>query len=113
MTLNELRTVLESVVMNGELIFDGKVAYRAFPENDAPELPFICYQASQTENFKADNSVYQKRQGIDIELYTQYKDEDVENALEDVLNASELLWEKYEEYIDSEKMYQITYEVII
>lgn len=91
--------------------FEGKVAYRAFPKDDAPELPFVCYLATNSNNFVADNKVYQKIQGIDIELYTRNKDEISESRIEDALDANNIVWEKYEESIDSENCFQITYEI--
>ena len=104
MSLNELNTALKSI--SG---FDKKVAYRAFPVGKAPKLPFICYQATQTNNFDADNSVYQVIQGVDIELYTAKKDEATEALVEEKLAECNLVWQKYEEYLDSENCYMITY----
>lgn len=106
MTLSELNTVLNSIPG-----FSNKVAYRAFPKGKAPKLPFICYLATQTNNFDADNTVYHVVQSVDIELYTKLKDTDSESAVETVLNDNHIIWEKYEEYLDDEECYQITYEV--
>lgn len=106
MTLAELHDILSSIPG-----FANKVAYRAFPKGKAPKLPFICYLCTQTDNFDADDSVYYVIQGIDIELYTKTKDVTTEEAVETVLNNNNIVWEKYEEYIDDEECYQITYEV--
>lgn len=108
MTLAELYTKL-----NGITGFDKKVAYRAFPVGDAPELPYICYQATQTDNFNADNAVYEVIQGVDVELYTENKDLTSEAAIESMLDTAEIPWEKYEEYLDDENCYMITYEIEI
>ena len=106
MTLKDLNTALNAIPG-----FDKKVAYRAFPVGKAPKLPFICYLCTNTDNFAADDYVWQIIQGIDIELYTAKKDEKSEKAVEDKLNELELVWDKYEEYIDSENCYMITYSV--
>lgn len=106
MTLAELNIILKSIPG-----FTSKVAYRAFPKGKAPKLPFICYSCTQTDNFDADDSVYYVIQGVDIELYTKTKDVTTEEAVETVLNNNNIVWEKYEEYIDDEECYQITYEV--
>lgn len=106
MTLAELHTILTSITG-----FSNKVAYRAFPKGKAPKLPFICYLCTNTNNFDADNAVYHVIQGVDIELYTKMKDTASETAVETALNNNHIVWEKYEEYIDDEEMYQITYEV--
>lgn len=106
MTLSELFTILNNITN-----FKDKVAYRAFPVGKAPQLPFICLMATQTNNFKADNKVYKVIQGVDIELYSKLKDETSEALIEAVLDANNIVWEKYEDYIDDEEVYQITYEV--
>lgn len=104
MTLKELNAALQTIPG-----FTKKVAYRAFPVGKAPKLPFICYLCTNTNNFDADESVYQVIQEVDIELYTAKKDEASETAVEDKLNECGLVWEKYEEYLDSENCYMITY----
>ena len=104
MTLKELNAALQTIPG-----FAKKVAYRAFPVGKAPKLPFICYLCTNTNNFDADESVYQVIQEVDIELYTAKKDEASETAVEDKLNECGLVWEKYEDYLDSENCYMITY----
>lgn len=108
MTLTELNTILTGITG-----FKDKVTYRAFPVGAAPKLPFICYLETNTNNFNADAKVYVKRQYVDIELYTRLKSPSVEELVESALDDNKLVWEKYEEYIDSEEVYQITYEVLI
>lgn len=106
MTLAELNNILTSIPG-----FADKVTYRAFDKGKAPKMPFICYLATQTNNFDADNAVYHVIQGVDIELYTKRKDITSETAVETALNSNNIVWEKYEEYLDDEGCYQITYEV--
>lgn len=106
MTLSDLYTILNSITM-----FKDKVTYRAFPEGHAPKLPYICYLATQTNNVKADNKVYHVIQGVDVELYTREKDLAAEAALESAFNNNDIVWEKYEDYIEDDKVYQITYEL--
>lgn len=108
MTLTELKNILQGI--EG---FENKVTYRAFPVNHAPKLPYICYLETNTSNFNADSKVYVKRQYVDVELYTKMKDPSVEALVEEALNENLIIWEKYEEYISSEEVYQITYEVVI
>lgn len=98
-------------ILNGISIFSGKVAYRCFPVGSAPQLPFICYLETSTNNVFADNKVRKVIRGIDIELYTETKEPDTESALEEALSNSCIPWNKYEQYIDSEKCYQITYSL--
>ena len=108
MTLQDLNTALNSIPG-----FDKKVAYRAFPVGKAPKLPFICYLCTNTNNFVADNFVYKVVQEVDIELYTAKKDEKSEQAIESMLNENSIVWEKYEDYLDSEDCYMISYTITI
>lgn len=98
-------------ILNSIAGFEGKVAYYSFPVGKAPKLPFIVYMATNSNNFIADNKVYHKIQEVDIELYTKNKDIVSENLIEDTLDSNSIVWEKYEEYIDSENCFQITYTI--
>ncbi len=108
MTLAEIFTML-----NGITGFKDKVAYRAFPVGKTPELPFICYLDTYTSNFFADNKVYTVIQELDIELYSQLKDITSESLIEAELNAHDLTWQKSEEYIPSEDMYEVVYTITV
>lgn len=108
MTLSELNTALQAITG-----FDKKVAYRAFPVGKAPKLPFICYLATNTDNFDADNIVYKVIQNVDIELYTKSKSETTEASVEAKLEELGLVWEKYEEWLDSEECYEIVYSITL
>lgn len=106
MTLLELVNLLRSTGF--------PVAYSHFEnteENPAPNPPFICYVIPDTENFKADNQVYHKISDVDIELYTDYKDFEAEKKIENVLDENKIPYDSYELYIESEKLFQKTYEV--
>lgn len=109
MTLNELYTLLITIPGFDE----EKIAYRFFPREKVPELPYIVYLETSTDNFSADNIVYHKIQNVDIELYTKNKDMISEEAVETLLNANSIFWEKSEDYLDSEQMYMITYSIQI
>lgn len=88
------------------------VAYHHFIEATAP--PYIAYYRSETNNFYADNKVYQKVDTYRIELYTMQKDITLEAQLEELLENMELPYEVIaESYIENEKVYQVIYEVNI
>ena len=108
MSLKDLYTLLKSITG-----FSDKIAYRAFPEDAAPALPFIVYYVENSDNFMADGKVYLQKNEVVIELYTQNKDVASEALLEAKLDANCIPWNKYEEYIDSEHMYQISYDITI
>ncbi len=106
MTLADIYSMLTGI--NG---FENKVAYRAFPEGEAPALPFICYLDTQTYNFIADNKVYSVIQEIDIELYSKLKDTASEALIEAAFAANSIVWEKYDDYLEDEKVYEVIYTI--
>lgn len=88
-------------------------AYDHFAEGESPSPPFLCFLYPRAENFSADGVVYHHFERLDIELYTDYKDPDTEAAIETILTAHELFYEKSEVWIESEKLYEVLYEVVI
>ena len=84
-------------------------AYDHFAEGESPEPPFICYLLPASDNFAADGTVYFPITEIDIELYTDKKDPEIEKRLEDQLIQSGIFFEKTETWIDSEKLYEVLY----
>lgn len=101
MTLEALASALESTGL--------PVTYLAWPEGSAPPLPFICYLVVSSNNLFADGQVYLTVQRIHVELYTKVKDLDAESRVEDALR--EIPWQKSETYLNTEKCYQILYEI--
>ena len=106
MTLQELKTALSAVLPD-------KVIYNAWPIGEAPPLPYICYYSTGSDNFAADNVVYDSQRPVRIELYTKQKDLATEAALEAKLGLSGLYWTRDESYIDDEKVFLTIYEVTI
>ena len=87
-------------------------AYLQFPEDgSAPPPPFICYYYTGDNDLKADNVNYQKIRQLTVELYCDNKNFTLESAVESALTSNGFVYSKYEEYIDSEKMYMTTYEM--
>lgn len=93
--------------------------YYSWPEDDpahpVPPLPYIVWYFPNTDNFAADDRVYSHIETLNIELYTRTKDFETEAAVEAVLAAHGIVWERQESWIESEKMYEVLYttEVII
>lgn len=86
------------------------VAYDHF--NTATTPPFIAFRRYNTNNFGADNVVYKKINNYYIELYTEYKDVDLEEELEDLLTSEGIFFNvESETYIEDEKMYEIIYTI--
>lgn len=85
-------------------------AYYQFPEGTAQPTPFICFYYPGLDGFHADNGYYAKLVSLNIELYTDEKDFELEARLESILDEHEMPYRKLESYIDSEKMLMQTYE---
>lgn len=91
--------------------FADKVTYYAWPEKEAPPLPYICYVERDSDNFIADGIVYSPANQIDIELYSLLKDPASELAIESALTDAGLIYEKTCDFITSENCYLTTYEI--
>ena len=88
-------------------------AYHQFELEDAIAPPFICWLVPGCDNFAADGKVFFSANEVHIELYTDQKDFELERRVEKVLEQREIYWEKSEEYIESEKMYEVLYELTV
>lgn len=86
-------------------------AYFQFPEGTAQTCPFVVFFFVETDDLYADESNYQRIERINVELYTDEKDFGAEAAVESVLSSNGLTYYKEENYIESEKMWQIAYEM--
>ena len=106
MTLEALKDILEAIPD-----LRGKIVYRQFKEGSAPALPFVCFYVDNTDNFKADNTVYLPRKNVIIELYTAIKSPATEQLIETALDNAGIPWDYTESYIDSESCYLIAYNV--
>ena len=85
-------------------------AYEQFNDNTPQEPPFICWFFARDDDFKADNQNYSNIEVLNIELYTRYKDFELDDTVEAVLQAAGLVWYKETNYIEAEKIFQTAYE---
>ena len=81
-----------------------QATYSHWSEGDAPLLPYICWRLPNSDNFAADNKVYQQVEQLVIELYTEARDFTLEKTVADVLDSHELVWERDSNWIASEAM---------
>jgi hypothetical protein len=88
-------------------------SYYQFDENTAVAPPFICFYYPEDFDLKADGINYKKITSLVIELYTDSKDFASEAAVENVLRSHGLAWSRVETYIDSEKLYMVTFNTSI
>lgn len=74
-----------------------------------PAMPYLLWEETATDNFYADGRVCLKIRHIQVELYTEKKDEMAEQKLENALMGYP--WQKTSEsWIESEKFFQTIYE---
>ena len=90
---------------------DFPFAYHHFVEGESPDPPFVIFLSPGENTFSADNLMYHSFTQLDIELYTDRKAPWAEKQVEDVLKRHHLYYTKTETYIDSEKLYEVLYEM--
>ena len=101
MTYKEIADMISSMGLS--------YTYNSFPNNEAPQPPYIVFNYPEREDFGADNENYVNIDVLNLELYTSNKDFQTEANIEAVLKANGFFYEKSETYIRSENLFQITY----
>lgn len=99
--MDEVQKILEG--------FGVPFAYDHFAEGEVVDPPFICYRMPDTDNFSADGIVYLNICYVNIELYTDRKDPDLERKLENLLTEAGIFFDKDETWIESEKLYETVF----
>ena len=79
----------------------------------APSPPFMVYLEEDSTNFGADNKVWSKLLNYSIEVYTDYKDLELEKKIEDILDSNNIYYETTEVYIQQQNLYQRVYSITI
>jgi len=107
MTFSELNTMVQSIGLPSN--------YYQWPDGAAPDLPFVLFYYPSRDDFYADGINYVKNTKMNLELYTENKDFSLESSVESVLEENGISYEKEEQYITSERMYEVLYtmEVLI
>ena len=80
---------------------------------DRVEPPYIVFIRPTADTVSSDYKVHGKYQNYNIELYTNKKDLVAEKKLEDIIGLIDPEYDTLETYIDTEKMYQVTYSITI
>lgn len=70
--------------------------------------PFLTFTV-ESNNFSADNRVYNKGLSFRAVLYTVEKSPDLEERIETIFDNNEIVWEREEIYLDDELVYQEIY----
>jgi len=85
--------------------------YFLFEEKEAVEPPFLVWYLPESNNFFADGIVYEKIARLNLELYTDQKDFELEERLESLLETESMAWNKTEAFLDEEQLYEVLYEM--
>ena len=101
MTLEELKTLLAGTGI--------PVSFSSVPLDQDSARPYICFFQDADRNFAADGVVYYSRKVVVVRLYTDTRDLVSEGKVETAL--SEMYYSKSIDYIDAEKLYEITYTI--
>lgn len=101
MTLEALKTLLDGTKL--------PVSYSSVPLDEATVKPYICYSQDNANNFAADGIVFYSRKVISVKLYTETRDLTAEAKVETALK--EMYWTKTPDFLDDQKIYEITYEI--
>lgn len=103
MTYEQIAAMMEEM----ELPF----AYHHFAEGECPQPPFLVFLSTGERTFSADNEMYFSSKQLDIELYTDRKQPELEEQVETVLSQHEIYYTKTEVWIASEQLYEVLYEM--
>ena len=86
-------------------------AYHHFAEGESPSPPFVLFLSPGEDTFSADNLMYHSFKQLDIELYTDRKSPETEERVEEILLQHNIYYTKTEVWIESEKLYEVLYEM--
>lgn len=86
-------------------------AYDHFVEGESPDPPFVVFLYPGSNHFAADGRVYYKVNRLNIELYTDLKNVELEEQVEAVLDGHSIFYEKSEVWIESENLYEVLYQM--
>lgn len=103
MTLNELYEALLDLKI--------PVAYDHFEQYPTEKVvpPFVVYRCTDPTTVKAEDITFYKHNNYIIDLVTDKKDTELEEALEQILTNNEMPYDVEETYIDNERIYQVRY----
>lgn len=82
--------------------------FRSFKGKTVPPPPYLVYYAERESGRGADGKDLYKQLHIVVELYTDKKTPTLENRVEGAINEFE--FDKYEDYIDEERMWCVSWE---
>ena len=86
-------------------------AYHHYVEGESPDPPFAVFLYPASNHFSADGKVYFKASRLNVELYTDLKDIELEQRIEAVFDMHGIFYEKSEVWIETENLYEVLYQM--
>lgn len=102
-TREEINAMIESM--------DLPFTYYQFEKGTAQAPPYVVFFYSTDSDVFADDSNYVDKEQLNVELYTRYRDFDLEKQVEAILESNGFTYGKEASFIESERLYQIAYEM--
>lgn len=106
MTWSELENRINNFYLDSE---NGiKIPYSHFDFDREVEPPHLMSTEIDSNNFIADNKIYFEKCNARLELTTDSRDRELEKRIEEEI-LFDIIWEKEVTYIQSEKVWNISY----
>ena len=106
MNWNELESRINSFYLDSE---NGiKIPYSHFDFDREVEPPHLMSTEINSDNFIADNKIYFEKCNARLELTTDSRDRELEKRIEEEI-LFDIIWEREVTYIQSEKVWNISY----
>ena len=106
MNWNELENRINSFYLDSE---NGiKIPYSHFDFDREVEPPHLMSTEIDSDNFIADNKIYFEKCNARLELTTDSRDRELEKRIEEEI-LFDIIWEREVTYIQSEKVWNISY----
>lgn len=85
-----------------------KIPYSHYDFDREVEPPHLMSTEKDSDNFKADNIIYFEKFNVRLELTTDTRDRSLEKRVEKEI-LYDIVWEKQVDYIQSEKIWNVSY----
>lgn len=87
------------------------VTHYQWPVGKVPDLPYLVYLIPQSAGEYADNQTWAEICEIDVELYSEQRNFQLEDQIKKIFNAHELPYTTEFNYIESEQMFQTIFHL--
>lgn len=107
MTISEIANIIASIGL--------QYAYHHFPREQAQTLepPYIVYSFYGADDLYADNINFQRIPELRIDLYSDQKEFEIEDRIEQCFADNQMTYDKTDTYLESELLYCTSYSMDI